>query len=179
MRLTKITTRTGDDGSTGLADGARLAKHHPRITVIGSIDELNCHLGVLLAEDIPQDIRDIILKIQNDLFEIGGALAQPTKDRFGEKMVLWLDEKITLNNTKLPFLREFILPGGLRAGALCQLARAVARRAERELVVLMQTEDIPQYALMYLNRLSDLLFVLARCINLAEGVAEICWLPEK
>jgi cob(I)alamin adenosyltransferase len=175
MRLSKITTRTGDKGTTGLADGTRLGKQHARIAALGSVDELNSHLGVLLAEQLPQDIRAVLLQIQNNLFDLGGALALPTQDTFAESKIGWLDEQIAHYNANLPPLQEFILPGGSRAGALCHVARTVARRAERDLAVLSQSEAVPQHALPYLNRLSDLLFVLSRCINLKHAVPETLW----
>ncbi len=179
MRLTKITTRTGDTGSTGLADGTRLGKDHARIAALGSVDELNSQLGVLLAEILTPDIRAVLLMIQNDLFDFGGALALPTQDVFAEIKIAWLDERIAHYNADLPPLREFILPGGSRAGALCHVARTVARRAERDLVVLSQGEAVPQHALPYLNRLSDLLFVLSRCINRTQAVTETLWQRDK
>ena len=175
MRLTNITTRAGDTGSTGLADGTRLGKDHARIAVLGSVDELNSQLGVLLAEELPPDIRAVLLKVQNDLFELGGAFALPTQDTFAEGRVAWLDSQLLRYNADLPPLREFILPGGSRAGALCHVARTVARRAERDLVVLSQGDPVPQHALPYLNRLSDLLFVLSRCINRIQAVSEPQW----
>jgi cob(I)alamin adenosyltransferase len=175
MRLTKITTRTGDTGSTGLADGTRIVKNHARIAVLGTVDELNSQLGVLLAEQLSPDIRAVLLQIQNDLFDLGGALALPTQDVFAESKIAWLDDQIAHYNADLPALREFILPGGSRAGALCHVARTVARRAERDLVVLAQSDAVPQQALPYLNRLSDLLFVLSRCINRTLAVAEALW----
>jgi cob(I)alamin adenosyltransferase len=175
MRLSKITTRTGDTGSTGLADGTRLGKDHARIAVLGSVDELNSQLGVMLAEQLPPDIRAVLLQIQNDLFDLGGAFAVPTQDVFAEDKIAWLDERLAYYNADLPPLREFILPGGSRAGALCHVARTVARRAERDLVVLSQNDAVPQQALPYLNRLSDLLFVLSRCINRTDAVTETLW----
>jgi cob(I)alamin adenosyltransferase len=191
MRLTKITTRTGDTGSTGLADGTRLGKDHARIAALGSVDELNSQLGALLAESLAPDIRAVLLQIQNDLFDLGGALALPTQDVFAQNKIAWLDEQIAHYNADLPPLREFILPGGSRAGALCHVARTVARRAERDLVVLSQSdtlanaesgthrEAVPQHALPYLNRLSDLLFVLSRCINRTLAVTETLWQRDK
>ena len=175
MRLSKITTRTGDTGSTGLADGTRLGKEHARIAALGSVDELNSQLGVLLAEPLASDIRAVLLQTQNDLFDLGGALALPTQDVFAASRIAWLDQQIAKHNADLPALREFILPGGSRAGALCHVARAVARRAERDLVSLSQNDAVPQQALPYLNRLSDLLFVLSRCINKTQAVAETLW----
>jgi cob(I)alamin adenosyltransferase len=179
MRLSKITTRTGDDGTTGLADGTRLGKDHVRITALGSVDELNSQLGVLLAEELLPDVRAVLLMIQNDLFDLGGALALPTQDQFAENKISWLDERIAHYNADLLPLREFILPGGSRAGALCHVARTVTRRAERDLVSLAQCDVVPQHALPYLNRLSDLLFVLSRCINRAQSVPETLWHRDK
>jgi cob(I)alamin adenosyltransferase len=174
MRLSKITTRTGDDGTTGLADGSRLPKDHPRITAIGSVDELNSQLGVLLAEALPDDVRAELLRIQNDLFDLGGALATPGAPFAADKLIR-LDTAIAHYNAGLPPLKEFILPGGCRAAALCHVARAVARRAERDLFHLMQIETAPLEGLHYLNRLSDLLFVLCRVLNLAAGQTEALW----
>lgn len=175
MRLSKITTRTGDDGSTGLADGTRINKAHVRIAALGSVDELNSQLGVLLTETLPADIRTALLHIQNDLFDLGGALALPMQNTFAEKNVARLDEQIARYNADLPPLREFILPGGSRAGALCHVARTVARRAERDLVLLSHEEVLPHHTLAYLNRLSDLLFVLSRCINRTQAASETLW----
>lgn len=175
MRLSKITTRTGDDGSTGLADGTRINKAHVRIAALGSVDELNSQLGVLLAETLPADIRTALLHIQNDLFDLGGALALPNQNLFAEKNVARLDEQIAHYNADLPPLREFILPGGSHAGALCHVARTVARRAERDLVLLSHEEVLPHHTLAYLNRLSDLLFVLSRCINRTQAASETLW----
>ena len=179
MRLTKITTRTGDTGSTGLADGTRLGKDHARIAALGSVDELNSQLGVLLAESLAPGIRAVLLQIQNDLFDLGGALALPTQDVFAVSRVAWLDEQLAHYNADLPPLREFILPGGSRAGALCHVARTVARRAERDMVLLSQNDAVPQHALPYLNRLSDLLFVLSRCINRTQAATETLWQRNK
>ena len=181
MRLSKITTRTGDKGTTGLADGTRVSKDHARIAALGSVDELNSQIGVLLAESLAHDIRTILLKIQNDLFDLGGALALPTRDIFAESKIAWLDEQISQHNAGLPPLREFILPGGSRAGALCHVARTLARRAERDLVALAHHEKLapheaaPSHSLPYLNRLSDLLFVLSRVINKEDLAGDIFW----
>lgn len=175
MRLSKITTRTGDTGSTGLADGTRLGKAHARIAVLGSVDELSSQLGVLLSEELAHDIRTILLQIQQHLFDLGGALALPTQDTFAESKIAWLDQQIALYNAGLPPLKEFILPGGSRAGALCHVARTVARRCERDLAVLSNADAVPKHALPYLNRLSDLLFVLSRHINRTQAIAESVW----
>ncbi|ADE12625.1 cob(I)yrinic acid a,c-diamide adenosyltransferase [Sideroxydans lithotrophicus] len=174
MRLSKIVTRTGDDGSTGLADGTRVAKDCPRIAVIGSVDELNSHLGVLLAETLPEAVRDELLRIQNDLFDLGGALASPGAP-FDVAKLARLDAAIAHYNADLPPLKEFILPGGTRAAALCHVARTVARRAERDMFHQLQSETAPQEGLKYLNRLSDLLFVLCRVLNRSAGQAETLW----
>ncbi|HEY0665118.1 MAG TPA: cob(I)yrinic acid a,c-diamide adenosyltransferase [Gallionella sp.] len=179
MRLTKITTRTGDDGTTGLADGTRMAKDHPRITALGSIDELNSNLAVLLAEQMPSAMRSALIRIQNDLFDLGGALATLQQDAYDMQKIAWLDEQVERNNADLPPLREFILPGGHRAAALCHQCRTVARRAERDLVALSHGSTVPGNAIPYLNRLSDLLFVLARQINREKGVPEALWQSKK
>jgi cob(I)alamin adenosyltransferase len=174
MRLSKITTRTGDDGMTGLADGTRLHKNHPRIVAIGSVDELNSHLGLLLAETVPDDVRAELLRIQNDLFDFGGMLASPGAP-FDPAKLARLDDAIGRYNADLPPLKEFILPGGSRAGAQCHVARTVTRRAERDYLQFMQNETAPQEGLQYLNRLSDLLFVLCRVLNRVAGKAETLW----
>jgi cob(I)alamin adenosyltransferase len=174
MRLSKIVTRTGDDGTTGLADGTRLPKDHPRIAAIGSVDELNSHLGVLLAESLPTDVRAELLRIQNDLFDLGGMIASPGAP-FAAGKLIRLDTAIAHYNAGLPPLREFILPGGCRAAALCHVTRTVARRAERDLFHLTQSEAAPLEGLHYLNRLSDLLFVLCRVLNRAAGQTETLW----
>jgi len=173
-RLSKIVTRTGDNGTTGLADGTRVTKNSARIHAIGSVDELNSHLGVLLAETLPQDIRDLLLRVQNDLFDLGGALAYPAAP-FNEDKLTQLDSAIAHFNADLPPLKEFILPGGTRAAALCHVARTVARRTERGLVALAHIEAVHEHALPYLNRLSDLLFVLCRVLNRAAGQVETLW----
>jgi cob(I)alamin adenosyltransferase len=173
-RLSKIVTRTGDKGTTGLADGTRVGKDSVRIHCLGTVDELNSHLGLLLSETMPQDIRDLLLQVQNDLFDLGGSLAYPVSP-FTEEKLAGLDSAIAHYNAGLPPLREFILPGGTRAASLCHIARTVARRAERELVSLAQGEEAPPFGLPYLNRLSDLLFVLSRVLNRSEGQAETLW----
>lgn len=174
MRLSKITTRTGDDGTTGLADGSRLPKDHPRIVAIGSVDELNSHLGLLLAEELPAAVRTELLRIQHELFDLGGALATPGAP-FAQDKLTGLDAAIAQFNDSLPPLKEFILPGGTRAAAQCHVARSVARRAERDYFRLSQNETAPREGLQYLNRLSDLLFVLARVLNRAAGQTETLW----
>lgn len=176
MRISKVTTRTGDDGTTGLAGGSRLPKGHVRIDVIGEVDELNSQLGLLLTESLPDDIRAALLHIQNDLFDLGAALATPGAP-FDEDKLTRMDSDIERHNAGLPPLQEFVLPGGCRAAALCHVARCVARRAERAYCRAMGPEPLPRAGLLYLNRLSDLLFILSRVLNRAAGQAETCWQP--
>jgi cob(I)alamin adenosyltransferase len=173
-RLSKIVTRTGDDGTTGLADGTRVQKDSARIQAIGSVDELNSNLGLLLSETLPPEVTRLLLRVQNELFDLGGSLAFPVTP-FSEDKVLHLDVAITLYNRDLPPLTEFILPGGTKAASLCHVARTVARRTERDLVALAHAESVPQHALAYVNRLSDLLFVLCRVINRGAEQNEILW----
>ena len=173
-RLSKIVTRTGDKGTTGLADGTRVSKDSMRIHCLGTVDELNSQLGLLLCEALPEDVRDLLLQVQNDLFDLGGSLAYPVAP-FSEDKLASLDNAIAHYNTDLPPLKEFILPGGTRAACLCHIARTVARRAERELVALAQSEAAPPHGLPYLNRLSDLLFVLSRVLNRSAGQTETLW----
>jgi cob(I)alamin adenosyltransferase len=175
-RLSRIVTRTGDDGSTGLADGSRVAKTSARIGAIGCIDELNSQIGLLLTEQLPRDMRELLLQVQNDLFDLGGALSLPGNGKFAETKLARLDAAIGHYNADLPPLKEFILPGGCRAAAQCHVVRSVARRAERDLAMLAET--VPPSALPYLNRLSDLLFVLCRVLNRLTGHAEISWRQE-
>lgn len=175
MRLTKITTRTGDDGTTGLADGSRLPKDSPRIEAIGAADELNSQVGLLLAEALPQAVRDCLAAVQHQLFDLGGELALPQRRAIGEEQVAGLEALIAEFNADLPPLKEFILPGGSRAAAQCHVARTVCRRAERSCVRLRRAEPVPPTLLQYLNRLSDLLFVLCRVINRSDGHDETTW----
>ena len=173
-RLSKIVTRTGDKGTTGLAEGTRVNKDSMRIHCLGSVDELNSHLGLLLCESLPDDIRTQLLAIQNDLFDLGGSLAYPVSP-FTEDKLTRLDTAIAHYNADLPPLKEFILPGGTRAASLCHITRTVARRAERDLVTLAHNEEAPANALPYFNRLSDLLFVLSRVLNRSAAQAETLW----
>lgn len=174
MRLTKIVTRTGDNGTTALADGTRVSKCDPRIVTIGSVDELNSQLGLLLSEPLPEDIQQELLQVQHDLFDLGAMLATPGRALNPDKLAR-LDAATARYNADLPALREFILPGGSRAAALCHVARSIARRSERDLAALAQHDGRAQVALPYLNRLSDFLFVLARCLNRAAGTPENFW----
>jgi cob(I)alamin adenosyltransferase len=174
-RLTRITTRTGDDGTTGLATGERLPKDAPRIAVMGDVDELNSQIGVLLAVSLAPGYAATLLEIQHDLFDLGAELAMPGTAVLSLERVLWLEENLEFWNASLPPLKEFILPGGGVAAAQCQLARAVCRRAERHLVQLARTEAVTEVARQYLNRLSDLLFVLARVLAREVGSGEVFW----
>ena len=174
-RLTHIVTRTGDDGSTGLADGRRVPKHDPRIEALGAVDELNSCLGLLCAEPLPPDIAALLGAIQNDLFDLGGELALPDHPQVTDDHVARLDRAIADLNAQLPPLREFVLPGGTRAAAQAHVCRSVCRRAERRLASLAQSELLSTRPLQYLNRLSDLLFVLARALNRHAGAGEVSW----
>ena len=179
-RLSKIYTKTGDTGTTGLGDGARVSKSSPRIDAIGDIDELNSHLGLLLAENnLPPSLKPTLIRIQHELFELGGELSIPNYVRITGDMVTQLEHELDALNTALPHLKEFILPGGSRPTAQCHVARTVCRRAERRLVALAQQETVSAEALMYLNRLSDLLFVMCRAISQALGVPDVLWDPKQ
>jgi cob(I)alamin adenosyltransferase len=177
-RLTKITTRTGDNGTTGLGDGSRIQKSQPRIMAMGDVDELNSQIGVLLTEKMPNEFVLLLTRIQNQLFDLGGEVCIPGHDVMTENHVLFLDTAIANLNSDLPPLKEFILPGGSRASALAHVARTVARRAERSLVVLSQKERVAPFTFQYINRLSDLLFIVARALNRAAGVPDVCWSHE-
>jgi len=174
-RLTKIFTRTGDAGTTGLADGSRQSKNAPRIDAMGGVDELNSTLGALLAEDLPADVRGVLDSIQHDLFDLGGELSVPGHPLMTEAQPARLERAIEHYNAALPPLKDFILPGGSRAAALAHVARTVCRRAERSLVTLAASDPLPPQAIPYLNRLSDLLFVLARVLNRAAGRPDVLW----
>lgn len=174
-RLTKITTRTGDDGSTGLAGGQRLSKAAPRIQVLGDVDELNSCIGVVLAENPPPEISEILAELQQGLFDLGAELSVPDATFIQDRHVLAVESATQRFNADLPPLREFILPGGGRAAALCHLARTVCRRAERSLVALGDRETVGEPARRFLNRISDLLFVLARMLGRSPGRAESAW----
>ena len=174
-RLSRIVTRTGDAGTTGLGDGTRVAKDSARIVAIGEVDELNSTLGLLLAEDLPAALRDDLVAIQHDLFDLGGELSIPGHSALGDAHVARLEAAVERCNAPLPPLKEFILPGGTRAAALAHVARTVCRRAERSLVYLAATSPVGDPARRYLNRLSDLLFVLARSLNREAGRHDVLW----
>ena len=182
-RLTQIATRTGDDGSTGLGDGSRVSKDHLRVQAMGDVDELNSGLGVLLAEPLPGDLRELLVVIQHELFNLGGELSIPGFQLLKEEAVLRLDEALEHYNAQLPRLQEFILPAGTRSAALAHVSRTVARRAERAVVALAQHEVVNEAPRQYLNRLSDLLFVLARVLNRANldglGGDDVYWQSER
>jgi len=177
-RLTKIYTKTGDSGLTGLADGSRAEKDSLRISVIGD-DELNSLLGLLIAINIDEEIKVCLLDIQHILFDLGGELAIPDSEMLIEARVQYLEKTIDQYNASLPPLKEFILPGGSVPAAVCHTARAVCRRAERQLVSLSKEVSINKVSLKFLNRLSDLLFVFARTLALSEGGKEIYWQSER
>ena len=174
-RLTKIYTRTGDGGTTGLADGSRVAKDAPRIEAIGAVDELNSAIGVLLAEKLPDEVRGCLTDVQHDLFDLGGELSVPGHAIMSEAYVTRLEQLLDRFNAGLTALKDFILPGGSRAASLAHVARTVCRRAERRLVTLANKEATPPFAVRYLNRLSDLLFVLARVLNRHAGGGDVLW----
>jgi cob(I)alamin adenosyltransferase len=174
-RLTKIYTRTGDAGTTGLADGSRVAKDAPRIEAIGAVDELNSVIGLLLCEEMPAEMRACLDGVQHDLFDLGGELSVPGHAIMSEAHSKRLEESLDAFNAKLPALKDFILPGGSRAASLAHVARTVCRRAERTLVALNRTDPVAPPLLQYVNRLSDLLFVLARMFNRQAGGDDIYW----
>ena len=177
-RLTKIYTRTGDDGSTGLGSGERVRKDSARVEAYGTVDELNCCIGLVLASpELPQLISDSLQAIQHRLFDLGGELAVPGRSVILAADTTGLEELLDTLNTDLPALKDFVLPGGTPAAASCHLARAVCRRAERRLLSLQQAEPINPEALRYLNRLSDLLFVMSRVLCRTSGGTEIIWKP--
>src|SRR6187549_2773508 len=174
-RLSKITTRTGDKGDTGLGDGTRVPKDHPRVAAMGDVDELNSALGVLLAEELPADLRAALAPVQQDLLDLGGELSIPGHQLVKSERVQALEVQLERWNEKLQPLKEFILPGGSRAAAAAHLARTVCRRAERSMVALGRREPVGDLARRYLNRLSDLLFVAGRSLNRAAGGGDVQW----
>jgi len=182
-RLTQIATRTGDDGTTGLGDGTRVPKDALRVQAMGEVDELNSNLGVLLAEPLPADVRELLVTIQHELFNLGGELSIPGYELLKADAVLRLDEALAHYNATLPRLAEFILPAGTRSAAIAHVCRTVARRAERALVALAAQEPVNEAPRQYLNRLSDLLFVLARALNRANldglGGDDVYWKSER
>jgi cob(I)alamin adenosyltransferase len=178
-RLSQIATRTGDAGTTGLGNNQRVSKNSLRVHAMGEVDELNSHLGVLLCEDIPQDVRDVLVDIQHQLFNLGGELSIPGFELLKDEAVQALDTALETYNAKLPKLEEFILPAGNRGAALAHVCRTVARRAERAVVALGNEEAIGEAPRQYLNRLSDLMFVLARVLNRMNGGDDVYWKSER
>jgi cob(I)alamin adenosyltransferase len=178
-RLSQIATRTGDDGTTGLGDGTRVRKDDLRVQAMGDVDELNSQLGVLLAEPLPADVRELLVVIQHELFNLGGELSIPGFELLKADAVLRLDEALVHYNDQLPRLKEFILPAGTRSAALAHVGRTIARRAERAVVALTAADAVRAEPRHYLNRLSDLLFVLARVLARADGHGEVLWNHER
>ena len=183
-RLSKIYTRTGDDGTTGLGDGSRVAKDSARVGAYGTVDELNSTLGVVLAQvdlekNVPESLRETLTQVQHDLFDLGGELCIPGMVMIHEADVTRLETTLDAFNADLPALKDFILPGGGMAAAACHVSRTVCRRAEREVVALSRSEAVRPEAIRYLNRLSDLLFVLARVLARASGHGEVLWQHER
>ena len=178
-RLTQIATRTGDDGSTGLGDNSRVAKDHLRVQAMGDVDELNSHIGVLLCEAMPAPLRELLVDVQHQLFNLGGELSMPGYTLLKPEALLQLYNALADHNAALPRLAEFILPAGTRAAALAHVCRTVARRAERTVVALGAQEAVNAALRQYLNRLSDLLFVLARVLNRVDGGDDVYWKSER
>jgi len=178
-RLTQIATRTGDNGTTGLGNNQRVSKNSLRIHALGEVDELNSNIGVLLCEQMPTEIRELLTEIQHQLFNIGGELSIPGFELIKPEAVLYLDEALQHHNEKLPKLEEFILPAGTRAASLAHVCRTVARRAERAVVALGFEEALNESPRQYLNRLSDLMFVLARVLNRLNGGDDVYWKSRK
>ena len=178
-RLTQIATRTGDNGSTGLGDNTRVSKNSLRVHAMGDVDELNSQLGLLLCEDLPDGVRELLVEIQHQLFNLGGELSIPGFELLKPEAVLALDEALAIHNAALPRLQEFILPAGSRAAAQAHVCRTVARRAERAVVALGDAEPLRETPRQYLNRLSDLMFVLARVLNRMNGGDDVYWNSER
>ena len=179
-RLSKIYTRTGDDGTTGLGDGSRVAKDSLRVDAFGTVDEANSAIGVVLScASVPDDIRRMLTEIQHDMFELGGELCIPGHSAITDTFVTRLEKDLDALNEDLPALKEFILPGGGQAAAACHLARTIVRRAERITTTLARSESVRPEVLRYLNRLSDLLFVISRVLSRAESGQEVLWNRER
>lgn len=178
-RLSKIVTRTGDAGTTGLGDGSRTTKDALRVAAMGDVDELNSAIGLLLCEELPDAVRAVLDSIQHDLFDLGGELCLPGMNVMKDAQVARLEEVVGVFNADLPMLKEFILPGGTRPAALAHLCRTICRRAERALVRLGNEENVSDAARRYLNRLSDLLFVLGRHLNQVAGRGDVQWVKGK
>ena len=178
-RLSKIYTKTGDDGTTGLGDGSRVAKDSARVSAYGTVDEANSAIGVLLATDLPDDVRTLLTTIQHQMFDLGGELCIPGHAAIEDTDIERLEQQLDHFNDPLPPLKDFILPGGGEAAARCHLARTIVRRAERDCVTLSHHDAVRPQAIRYLNRLSDLLFVLARVLARHGGHGEVLWQHER
>jgi cob(I)alamin adenosyltransferase len=178
-RLSQIATRTGDDGSTGLGDNTRVSKNSARPHAMGDVDELNSHIGLLLCETLPADVRAVLVEVQHQLFNLGGELSMPGYELLKDDALLQLDDALAHYNAQLPRLLEFILPAGTRAASQAHVCRTVARRAERSVVALQDLEAMRPAPRQYLNRLSDLLFVLARVLNRVDGGDDVYWKSER
>jgi len=176
-RLSKIYTRTGDKGDTGLADGSRIDKDHIRIEAMGTVDELNSVIGMVLAHKIPEKIYDCFNKVQHHLFDLGGEISIPGHTALNDNYITYLENTLDELNADLPMLKEFILPSGGQATSTCHLARSVCRRAERRVVTLAKDGEMSPFTIRYLNRLSDLLFVIARVLARHENGSEVLWQP--
>ena len=174
-RLSKIYTRTGDKGTTGLGDGSRVEKDSLRVEAFGTVDELNSAVGLVLAAEIPQAIRTCLTRTQHELFDLGGELCMPGYELVPDSYVTGLEKELDAFNEDLPPLKDFILPGGSEAAARCHLARTIARRAERRVISLSHGETVNEASIRYLNRLSDLLFVIARVLARHDGGSEVIW----
>ncbi|MBT8049409.1 MAG: cob(I)yrinic acid a,c-diamide adenosyltransferase [Xanthomonadales bacterium] len=174
-RLSKIYTRTGDKGTTGLGDGSRVDKDSLRVEAYGTIDELNSAVGLVLAAELPDDVRDCLTRTQHELFDLGGELCMPGYTLVPESYVDGLEQSLDGFNEDLPPLKDFILPGGSEAAARCHMARTIARRAERRVITLAHNETVNEASIRYLNRLSDLLFVVARVLARRDGGSEVLW----
>lgn len=178
-RLSKIYTRTGDKGETGLGDGSRVEKDHIRVEAFGTVDELNSVIGMVLAYDIPEKVQTCFNKVQHHLFDLGGEICIPGHTALDENYITYLENTLDELNADLPNLKEFILPAGGKATSSCHLARTVCRRAERRIITLSKSETVSPFSISYLNRLSDLLFVAARVLARSENGAEVLWQPYK
>jgi len=178
-RLSKIYTRTGDKGTTGMADGRRIDKDDIQVNVIGDVDELNSIMGMLICKTDDKDIAELFFTIQHDLFNLGGQISMPEMSLLSAQRTEWLEQQLDEMNKDLPPLKEFILPGGTEAAATCHLARSVSRRAERNIVSLSKKINISSDVQSYINRLSDFLFVAARVLSRQQGGEEVYWNSER
>jgi cob(I)alamin adenosyltransferase len=178
-RLTQIATRTGDEGTTGLGNNQRVSKNSLRVHAMGDVDELNSNIGLLLCETMPEDVRALLVEVQHQLFNLGGELSIPGFELLKQEALLVLDQALEKYNADLPKLEEFILPAGNRVASLAHVCRTVARRAERACVALGNEEALNETPRQYLNRLSDLMFVLSRVLNRMDGGQDVYWQSER